>query len=841
MVAVLDTPQSMPLLPRLISAQAQASQFEDSATETRLRHRHWGRSSGPAPDSALLPALLWDFRNPNRLRYGYPLFLHDPRQPEKIVAEPVYDLLERHLAELYPSDEQQRLVKDNLPRLEQLLQHRLAESAIPQTAKEVLQRTSQTLQDQLQLKGDSGQRLGIQLEQLLAALPAQGHLLNYGPHTALHLCLQAIRHHLYPHQKRFFADIKALAEKLRNFLRVEWDKSAAARQPEAIARSIGNAATQFIDPDAYATVLGQVKGSQRVVTERLARIQNCLAILENFQSDASPPIATVIYENQQIDEWLADISDCSMVRVADPCTQAITLFDQHTESWAKLFRAMRIACLELADHYDPQTHDDWFASFSWETFSQTELQRVPPIVVLETDTRLASDYVASFSRLLRSAKPVQMVVEAHPARSDSTNTDATDSLAYYHLELGYLAVSHRHALVQQSSPARPHHYLAGLEAALKNPQCGVHLLVSGHEQTTLLPWLAAGAAIDSRAHPLFQINPSIGQAWADRLTLAENSQPQADWPVSALSYQTDQDNQAILETPFTFADFGLLDPRLQNHYCQVPNHFESDALTPLAEYLITPSETTPDRRLPFVWAVDQAGILQRVVVSRALVLACQDRQDFWRTLQELAGIHNRHVALAVAQTQAKLEAQAFAEKEQLTNDHAKALELARREAAYDAIHRLTETILNLDLTDNRALPDVDTAAPSMPPPEPETLQLLADAYLEETREADTDNAAQQREAAVPVSTVSQTLEEAWIDSPLCTSCNDCISRNPRLFIYNDDKQAILGDPQAGSYADLVEAAEACPARCIHPGSPRNPDEPNLDALVARAAPLNSFS
>jgi hypothetical protein len=35
------------------------------------------------------------------------------------------------------------------------------------------------------------------------------------------------------------------------------------------------------------------------------------------------------------------------------------------------------------------------------------------------------------------------------------------------------------------------------------------------------------------------------------------------------------------------------------------------------------------------------------------------------------------------------------------------------------------------------------------------------------------------------------------------------------------------------------AAEKCPARCIHPGKPLNPDEPNLDELIERAKPFNS--
>jgi ferredoxin len=98
-------------------------------------------------------------------------------------------------------------------------------------------------------------------------------------------------------------------------------------------------------------------------------------------------------------------------------------------------------------------------------------------------------------------------------------------------------------------------------------------------------------------------------------------------------------------------------------------------------------------------------------------------------------------------------------------------------------------------------------------------------------------AAAEAEEAVE-SSPSSGLDEPCIDTPLCTSCNDCINLNPLLFLYNEDKQALLGDLGAGTYAQMVEAAEQCPAKCIHPGKPWNPDEPELDELVERAAPFN---
>ncbi|RAI37876.1 hypothetical protein CH338_14655, partial [Rhodoplanes elegans] len=77
--------------------------------------------------------------------------------------------------------------------------------------------------------------------------------------------------------------------------------------------------------------------------------------------------------------------------------------------------------------------------------------------------------------------------------------------------------------------------------------------------------------------------------------------------------------------------------------------------------------------------------------------------------------------------------------------------------------------------------------------------------------------------------------EAYIETPRCTSCNACLQVNTRMFVYDGNKQAMIGDLTAGTYRQLVEAAESCPVGIIHPGEPKNPSEPDLDDLRKRAA------
>ncbi|HXF48235.1 MAG TPA: hypothetical protein VNL73_02265 [Verrucomicrobiae bacterium] len=80
-------------------------------------------------------------------------------------------------------------------------------------------------------------------------------------------------------------------------------------------------------------------------------------------------------------------------------------------------------------------------------------------------------------------------------------------------------------------------------------------------------------------------------------------------------------------------------------------------------------------------------------------------------------------------------------------------------------------------------------------------------------------------------------DDPYIETPRCTTCNECTNINSKMFAYNENKQAYIANPDAGTFAQLVEAAESCQVAIIHPGKPRNPNEPNLEELLARAEPF----
>ncbi len=105
----------------------------------------------------------------------------------------------------------------------------------------------------------------------------------------------------------------------------------------------------------------------------------------------------------------------------------------------------------------------------------------------------------------------------------------------------------------------------------------------------------------------------------------------------------------------------------------------------------------------------------------------------------------------------------------------------------------------------------------------------------EAQPAAAESAPAAAAAAAPAEAAPEkSSDEPYIETPRCTTCNECTQINDKMFGYDANKQASIINPDAGTYRQLVEAAENCQVSIIHPGKPRNPNEPGLDELMKRA-------
>jgi ferredoxin len=789
-----------------------------------LRRFHYGEPAAAAsttqPEGAVLPALLNAYRDASAIRYQYPLYLVPPdgTTTQSIVAKPVSEYFSDSLEELAPDADDARILKDNLPWIERYFRQEL-NSADPVDAIELFTKAAAAMLEQLDVEPDNHEKLQAELDRLKKTLAPGGQFLGYGPSVPLHLLLHTIRHRHERSRDELRQQIDKHIHGLRSLLDIEKAKSGKTA-------SVGPGSQHF-DTGALSGMLEQrAHGSVEMSAERRLRIEQALQELQAWQN--KPVLVRLV--GQLDDPWFADLPDLELIGSDTPCATASEVYERDASEYAKLFAALRIAALEIEDHYTPAIHDSWFASFDWQAFSSEELQFVTEVVALVSADYLAGDGLPSFSHLLGSRLPVHVLswVRAYDNPAAKPGEDPFNS---YRFELANFGIGHRQVVVAQTSAARHEDLLSGFVCALDSNRTSLHLVNRGTQTRTNQPlldaWFVASAALESRAHPFILVDPDGGDHAAERVSFGGNPQAESDWPAEKLEYCGADGETTEMELAFTFADYALLMPALHEHFRMVPPGFESADLVPIDRYLEGDEELV-DRAVPFVWAIDDQGVLLRLVVSRALVFACRDRLNYWHTLQELAGIQNVYVEEAIDQIVEEQRAAIEAEGEQIQKEQDEQLESVREEAAGAAIGKLVDVLMGADMSgvtgDDSQLATMPAAAPVPQPAQTEAATAAAVVAAEPEAEEET--------AAEPES------EEPWLETEMCTTCDDCMGINKMMFAYNDDKQAVIKDAKAGPYADLVAAAEICPAKCIHPGMPLDPSEPGLDGLIKRAEPFN---
>ena len=787
--------------------------------EHSLRRFHLGdpNTANEAITENYVPALLHAYRDASKIRYDYPLFLYPAEDTEvaanklvKSAAPELWNIVESFA----PGSENARILKDNLPRIERYLRETLPEGPVP--AIPMLSQAGKVLQEELNLDTNTNDRFIADFNKLLDAIQPEIQLLGYGRFVAIHLLNHAICNRLILRQADFKNKIEQYIDDLKRLLEVEWGKSDESIEPKMMRDSVGSAGDRF-DPMALSEIMTHSKGSVVMSSERRIRISNILQTLEAFLQENESILVRIIHLGGIKGEWLDNNITIEASVEAEPTKKARTVFEQQAKKFAKVFKAVRIAKLELDDVYDSSLHDPWFANFTWEAFSKEELLVLPVVIALESADRVASNGMPALSRLLSSGQPVHVLigVRAH----DNPHSTSDENFLNYRFELGYFGISHRQAAVSQSSSARHGHLLEQFLLALDTTRTSLHIINTGMQRSVIHginAWLVAGAALESRAHPFFHVNPESGDAAADRVNFAGNPQPELDWAKHNFQYKDANDEVINIELAFTFADYTLLVPHLSGYFRTVPIGYENEALIPIETYLST-AGWEDYKQLPFIWAVNEQGELHKLVVSRLLIVACRDRLNYWHTLQELAGINNKYVDIAVQTTKTESQAIAQAELETLQNTQSEQLEQARRETAGETMQKLSEILLGMDLTAPIKKRSSVTPAPILTQKE----EII------------------EQEVSIKEEIVEEVVfDDPWIDSDLCTSCNDCLDINGMMFVYNDSKQTVLGDLNSGTYSQLVEAAEICPATCIHPGKPSDPN--GMEELIKRAEPFNKL-
>ena len=226
--------------------------------------------------------------------------------------------------------------------------------------------------------------------------------------------------------------------------------------------------------------------------------------------------------------------------------------------------------------------------------------------VLGGDGALYDIGFASLSRLLASGADIKVLVLDTQAYSNTGGQASTATFTAQSArmapfgsavpgkveerkEIARIALMHPSTFVAQTTPAHPNHFYRAILDANSYPGPALVAVYatcppehgvpddSAHERAKL--------AVESRAFPLLVHDPRKGATLAERMSLAGNPDPNADWAVDGKS-----------RAPFTFVDFARGEARFARQFA---------------------ADGSP---------------------SAALLHAAEERLANWRLLQELAGI-----------------------------------------------------------------------------------------------------------------------------------------------------------------------------------------------------------
>jgi pyruvate-ferredoxin/flavodoxin oxidoreductase len=730
----------------------------------------------------------------------------------------------------------------------------------------------------------------LKKENYLSMVGGDGACMGCGEKTSMHLVVSAIHALMGPraaeHVKELDELIEGLDAKAREILAAEADVDASPAWEPGDAVPVPLSPENRNRLERLSGLLSRLKDLRWRYTEGPGGKGRAPLGMTNATGCSSVWGSTYPY-NPYPFPWVNHLFQ-------DAPSVAIGIFEGHMRKMADGFRDIRRARLELDDEWDAERHEEELAALDWKGFTDHEFALCPPIVATGGDGAMLDIGFQNLSRLLSSGKPIRVIVLDTQVYSNTGGQACTsgftgqvsDMAAWgaaqrgkeeTRKELSLVAMAHRDVYVHQSSQASASHLLEGVLRGLQQRRPVVFNIYTPcpveHGTPDYGSMRAARLALESRAFPFLTYDPDAGDTLADRISLEGNPSPDDPWPTYTLKYVDEDGESKEMELPLTTADWAATEGRFRKHFRKIPREEWDDDLVPFHEFVALSGDEREDK-VPFIHTVGEGDRLERTKVTDEIVTLAEERLGHWSLLRQMAG---QEVAPWVRDRIAGELESGFEEREKaLREEYEAKLQDLRTRYPTVVARRMAEGLLRAagpDLTlaelleraaDAPPLPPVDlrglegwhpgagngpgpgeaggpaTAAQTAPggtrgagegpaphakaeaggvaaPPEPDT-------------KADAEELEDEEEEGLVL--------EPYIETERCTTCDECIKINDRMFAYDENKQAYIKDPRAGTFAELVKAAERCTVEVIHPGTPLNPNEKDLDKWIKRAERFN---
>jgi ferredoxin len=465
----------------------------------------------------------------------------------------------------------------------------------------------------------------------------------------------------------------------------------------------------------------------------------------------------------------------------DSCESALAAWKGRLPRLVELARAIEVSELEIDGRYNPARHDPLFEAYGANGLEPAELNQFPDYLVCLDGDALGAAEQARLIEILASDLPIKLLYRIDDLLDAPQGAQGAPSPGLRARQIAHMAMGLNHVFVLHAPASHLVRFGERLADGMRFAGPALFCVFSGVRggPSGQAPYLTAAAAMESRAFPAFIYDPSGGSDWASRFSLAGNPQPELDWPIHRFEFEDAKHQRVSEDVAFSFIDFVAADPRFASHLAILPGAPADEDLAAVDALLLRERRGLPEK-VPCVRMIDDEDRLHTIVVDERLMREARRWREMWHSLQELGGVHNSHAERLLARERAAWEAELAA------------VPAAAAPAAAPA-------------------PAADAA--------PASAATAAAPAAEEPAEAE------------------RSRDDAYIETARCSTCNECTQLNPKMFAYDSNKQAYIADLKAGTYAQLVEAAESCQVSVIHPGKPWDEKEPGLEELLKRAEPF----
>ena len=453
------------------------------------------------------------------------------------------------------------------------------------------------------------------------------------------------------------------------------------------------------------------------------------------------------------------------------CAEALRAWRERLPKAIELIKAMTMAELEIAGEYNESRHDALFAEFGAHGLDPVDAARFPAYLVQLDAARMTPADAALALEALDAGLPMKLLLQSDDILAPAALGDGACTLGIANRQLAGAALASGNVFVLQAAAAQLFRFRENLFAGLA-------------AEGPALVSVFSGASGHSEGIAPYLLAAAAAESRAFP-SFVYDPAAGTDW---ASRFSLDGNPQPDRDWPqhaLTYQDAACQRVQESVGFTLVDllacdRRFAADFARAAPEtwngHMVSVADcvarSTGAASVPCLMMLDDDSRLHKVVADERLIRAARRCLGLWHGWQELGGIHNSHAERQLARARAEWE--------------------------------------------ESAQPQQSAAAPAAAPAAEAPAAAPAPA-----------------EAATPEP--ERSPDEPYIETARCSSCDECTQINSKMFAYNKDKQAYIVDPAAGTYRQLVEAAESCQVAVIHPGKPRNPNEPGLEELLARAA------